>query len=141
MMMMMKLKRPRPRAYVMMEAMIGGALLAVALTSAMSFVGFYRRETTVAARRAQASSIATTVTDELVSRDFGVVAPVGPIPYPGHPGFTYSYRITQSGIHNDSTPPLTNADELHLISVTVTFKGSNNATTSLTYERYKRKPL
>lgn len=132
--------RKRTRAYVMMEAMIGGALLAVALTSAMGFVGFYRRETSVAARKAQASSIAMTVAEELLARDFGTLGSRAPGPYPGHPGFTYQWTITQSGLEAQSTPPLTNANELHLVTVTVTFRGSDNQPQTLTYQRYKRRP-
>jgi hypothetical protein len=126
------------KAYVMIEAMIGGALLAVALASAMSLMAFYRRETTASARKAVASAIALGITNELVTRPFGSGS-ASVAAYPGYPGFSTQWSVTQDGVHLLSVPALTNIDELHLITVTVYFQTSDG-TSSLTYQRYKRQP-
>lgn len=126
------------RGYLLLEAMIGGVLLAVALTSAMGLLGFYRRETTMAARRAEASAIAIGVADELVTRDFGVGFQV-PTAVPDHRGFTTAWTITESGLEGSSTPALGSASELHLIDVIVTFP-STDGPASINYQRLKRNP-
>ena len=123
--------------YVMLEAMVSGALLAIALGTAMSFVGHFRVETTMASRKAEASTIASGVADELVARPFGI-ASQGFVAVAGHAGFQDSWDISQSGLQGNSTPALLGPDELHIITVNVKYP-TQTGTATLTYQRLKRR--
>jgi hypothetical protein len=54
------------RGYMLIETMIGAAVLAAALATSMTFIGDARYETGAASNRAQASSLAMAAADALV---------------------------------------------------------------------------
>lgn len=127
----------KPRGYIMLEAVISGGLLAVALGTTMSLIAAYRVEVTMAARRAEASSLAMAVADELMARTH-TTGSQALAPVPGHAGFRSGFTIANAGLAASSTPPLAALDGLHKITVTVEYPSSRGPQT-LVYERLKRK--
>ncbi|OGQ25253.1 MAG: hypothetical protein A2138_05160 [Deltaproteobacteria bacterium RBG_16_71_12] len=123
------------RGYIMMEALISGALLAVVLGTTLSLIASYRVEVTMAARRAEASALAMATADELMARSHttGVQALAA---VPGHPGFRSGWTIATTAL--PSTPPLPGANAVHRITVTIEYP-SGQGTKTLVIERLKRK--
>ncbi len=123
------------RGYIMLEALVSGALLAVVLGTTLSLIGSYRVEVTMAARRAEASSLAMATADELMARPHTTgsqaLASVA-----NHPGFRVGWTIANAA--TTSTPPLPSASALHRISVTVEYPTSQGPQT-MVIERLKRK--
>ena len=125
------------RGYILFEALISGALLAVALGTTLSLISAYRVEVTMAARRAEASALAMATADELMARPH-TTGSQALAAVPGHSGFQSSWVIVSAGLQGSSTPPLTSANELHKITVTVEYPTSQGPKT-LVIERLKRR--
>ncbi len=125
------------RGYILFESLISGALLAVALGTTLSLIANYRVEVTMAARRAEASALAMATADELMARPH-TTGSQGLTAVPGHSGFRSAWTIISAGLQASSTPPLTSANAVHKITVTVEYPTSQGPKT-MVIERLKRK--
>lgn len=125
------------RGYVLLEALISGALLAVVLSTTLSLVAAYRVEVTMAARRAEASALAMGVADELMARPH-TTGIQGLSAVPGHPGFRSAWAIANAGLQMSSTPPLPSINAVHKITVTVEYPTGQGPKT-MVIERLKRR--
>lgn len=123
------------RGYIMLEALISGALLAVVLGTTLSLIASYRVEVTMAARRAEASALAMATADELMARPHGT-GMQALTSVSTHPGFRVGWSIGTTA--TSSTPPLPGGNALHLIRVTVEYPTSQGPQ-SMVIERLKRK--
>lgn len=123
------------RGYVMLEALISGALLAVVLGTTLSMIAGYRVEVTMAARRAEASSLAMATADELMARPH-TTGSQALAAVTGHPGFRSSWTIANMAL--PSTPPLPGASAVHRITVTVEYPTGQGPKT-MTIQRLKRR--
>ena len=123
------------RGYIMLEALISGALLAVVLGTTLSLIASYRVEVTMAARRAEASSLAMATADELMARPH-TTGSQALTAVSNHPGFRVAWTIANAS--TSSTPALPSANSLHRITVTVEYPSSQGPQTMI-IERLKRK--
>lgn len=123
------------RGYIMLEALISGALLAVVLGTTLSLIAAYRVEVTMAARRAEASALAMGVADELMARPH-TTGSQGLTEVPAHPGFRSAYVIAGTAL--PSNPPLPGANAVHKITVTVEYPTGQGPKT-MVIERLKRR--
>lgn len=129
------------RAYLMLEALIGGAVLAVALSTTIALVGEYRRQTSTAVRRAEASQIALMYADQVMGMPNAATSSGAFATVPGHPNFKFKWALATPNPdpRTLSTPNLLSATDLLEITVEVQFLDNNGATTSILYKRLKRK--
>jgi hypothetical protein len=131
------------RGYLILEAMVGGAIVAVALGTCIGLIGHYRLKTSMAIRRAEASQIAIAEADKLMTRATTGSAALAPVP--NHPGFRSSWAVDPSGIEGNSVPPIV-AGDLFEIVVRVEFPCIQSSAEcvagrqTLEYRRYKKAP-
>ena len=113
-----------PAGYLLLEALIAGAVLAVALSAAVSFIANSRFETTMSARIGEASGLAEQKVAELLAGPQVTVALTGPVSFVDHPGFEVSWEVRQSGLESKSIPVLIDADALHELVVQISYPSS-----------------
>ena len=129
------------RGYLLMEALVGGAVLAIALATTISLVGEYRRETSTAVRRAEASQIALMYADQVMGLPNAAASSGAFANVPGHQNFQFRWGLATPNPdpRTLSTPNLLSATELLEITVEVQFIANDGSPTSIIYKRLKRK--
>ena len=126
----------RRRGYLLWEAAIGAGILAILLAGIMSQLASFRLGVTQASKREIAASLAKTKADELVAAKHSTVGSTTQS-IPGYPGYSMTFQVVQSGLHNASDPPLPSADELHEVRVQVSYPAANG-TGTVSFARLKR---
>ncbi len=125
------------RAYILLETVIAGGIVSIALATSVTMIASSRYETSMAARRAEASSLALGIADELMAGT--ELASQGLTPVPTHKGFRTAFSVARSAsVKAASVPALAADDSVDLIVVTVEYPTSRGAAT-FRYERLRRK--
>ncbi len=121
------------RAYIMLETVVAGAIVAIGLGTTISLIAGARFEASMAAKRAEASAWAMTVADSVMATSSTTGQPLTPVP--NHIGLKSGYTIALDSGMAQSIPALT--DPIHRIVVTVEFTTSQGPA-QLVYERLRR---
>ena len=130
-------RRPRGWAgYLLLEAVIAGGVVSIGLSIAITLISGSRVETSMAARRAEASAYAMTLADAQMSTSVLSNQAMGPVP--GHPLLRASVAVTNAPT-GDSVPPLP-AGSLQRIVVVVEYPSTQGVQT-IQYERLRRRVL
>lgn len=123
------------RGYIMLEALIGGGIVSVALATTFAIIAGARVDASAAIRRAEASALAIGTADRLMAS----TSTAGQSPTAvGTRGLRVGYTIVPNSAHALSTPQLTSASPIDRITVTVEFP-TQRGTDTLTYERLRRR--
>jgi hypothetical protein len=124
------------RGYILLETLVAGGIVTVGLGTTITIIASSRFESSMAARRAEASAYAMATTDVLMASSTLTSQPLAPVP--DHPGLQMGYTIvTTPNEAASSVPPLLDSDAMHLVSVTVEFPTSRGPQT-FTYQRLRR---
>lgn len=128
----------QPRGYLLIEAMVAGALLATLLGAAFAYIADGRAQVNEAANRAIAVSLAQDKVDELMADGSrATVEEASETPVPGYPQFKRTWEVTSASIWDQSAPPLPNSNALHEIRVTVSYP-VRDGTDSVTLRTFRR---
>ncbi len=126
------------KGYILLETVIAGGIVSIALATSVTMIASSRYETSMAARRAEASSLALGMADQLMTATGNENQPMAAVG-PTHGGFRAGYVVTSgAAVQNASTPPLAANDSVELIQVTVEYPTSRGPETFV-YERLRRK--
>jgi hypothetical protein len=123
------------RGYIMLESLVAGGIVSVALATSITLVASARFETSMAARRAEASQIALATADALMSQSSAATQTATAVP--GHPGLSVAFTVAAASLAGNSTPALESNNRLHQITVTVTYPTSQG-TAQFVYHRLRR---
>jgi hypothetical protein len=106
---------------LLIEVLLGGAVLAIVLTTSIDLLAAARREAAMSARRQEATTLARSKAHELWG-DAQVVTSQSLIDVgPQFPGLKWSWVVQQSGMTARSSPVLRTNDSLHEIIVQVEY--------------------
>jgi hypothetical protein len=129
--------RPRWRAYILLETLVAGGIVSIALATSVTIIAAARFETSLSTRRAEASALALGIADGLMSSSTATSQPLTDVP--NHPGLKASFTITSSSaLQTASVPALAQADGVEEITVVVEYPTTRTRET-LTYQRLRRK--
>lgn len=126
------------RGYILLETVIAGGIVSIALATSVTMIASSRYETSMAARRAEASSLALGLADQLMtSTTSSTSQPLTAVP--DHSGFRAGFTVAPAtAVRNASVPPLGSDDAIDLIQVTVEYPTSRGPQTFV-YQRLRRK--
>lgn len=99
------------RGFLLLEAMIGGAIVAVVVVLVFSQIAAARREVSYQSRKAVAASIARTKGQELASQTTFAAVPMtalAPVDAAAYPGLQWQWEVVDADtIRTASTPDVT----------------------------------
>lgn len=125
------------KGYILLETVIAGGIVSIALATSVTMIASSRFETSMAARRAEASSLALGLADQLMTQTGSVSQPLTAVA--GHKGFRVGFDVTSAtGLRTASEPELAADDTLELVRITVEYPSSRGPQTFL-YERLRRR--
>lgn len=125
------------KGYILLETVIAGGIVSIALATSVTMIASSRYETSMAARRAEASSLALGMADQLMTATGLETQPLAAVT--GHSGFRAGYTVSSgAALKSASTPPLAANDSVEVIQVTVEYPTSRGPETFV-YERLRRK--
>lgn len=126
------------RGYILLETMVAGGIVAIGLATTVTMIASSRVEATMAARRAEASSMALGIADQLMTQSGDATQALTAVP--NHTGFRAGFTVANSTLRTQSTPALASDDAVKSITVTVEYPTSSGPKTFV-YQRLRRKVL
>ncbi len=135
------------RGYILLETLIAGGIVSIALATSVTMIASSRFEASMAAKRAEASSLALGIADGLMTGKTAASQALGPVS--NHPGFQAGFDVIDSSntvrvsdgatipLKSASVPALAADDSMHLITVTVEYPTSQGPATFV-YQRLRR---
>lgn len=124
------------RAYIMLEALMAGGIVAVGLGTTITLIAGSRYDSSTAARRAEASAYAMALADSVMSSSTTTAVPLSEVP--DHNSMKAGLVIEETPLlASSSVPPLQSSSRLHKIVVTVEF-ATGRGPQRLVYERLRR---
>jgi hypothetical protein len=95
------------RGYVLMEAMIGGAILALVLSATFSIIAQARADVVYAQRKQAAGSLCRQLVEDLSTQQALTASSGGPMPVDAvnYPGITYDFTVVDNtSFYNGLSP-------------------------------------
>jgi type II secretory pathway pseudopilin PulG len=133
-------KDKRPRAYLMLETLIGSAIIAVILGTLITHLAGARRQASANSHETVATYLLQTKADEIVAGPHIIQTQAAFIPVDEvrYPGFRWRWSSVQvPSLQNASIPPLRSADTLHEVVVELEYPGARNLPVTRQFRRYK----
>ena len=125
------------RGYILLETLIAGGIVSIALATSVTMIASSRFETSMAAKRSEASSLALGIADRLMTGTTVDAQALSAVP--NHSGFRAGFDVVEApGVRTASVPALAADDSLNLITVTVEYPTSRGPETFV-YQRLRRR--
>ncbi|MDP2345694.1 MAG: hypothetical protein Q8O67_32425 [Deltaproteobacteria bacterium] len=127
------------RGYILLETVIAGGIVSIALATSVTMVASSRFESSMAAKRSEASSLALGIAEQLMTGS--EVGSQAMAPVPNHAGFRAGFDVVETpALRSASVPALASDDSIDLITVTVEYPTSRGPATFV-YQRLRRQVL